>query len=98
MTNDNVKAVLQNDSAPDLRMSSSIPPDLRRGVVLQGAFGSDDARKEFMQTITKHGIEFLQISNSPLQQPINEDLSMIEELALALGKFWALKSNKRKQP
>ncbi|GEM_PF-2958997 len=97
MANDNNKAVLLHKTALELQASSPVPPDLRRGVVLQGNFGSDAAREEFAQTITNHGVEFLQISNSPIPQPTSEDLSMIEDLALALGKFWALRSGKGRQ-
>jgi hypothetical protein len=56
-------------------------------VILQGHFDSDEAREEFFQAFTSHGVEFLRVANSPLPQPSPKDRSLIEEIARAIACF-----------
>ncbi len=86
-------ALLMNDTQ-NVETLSSAYPDPTVGVVIQDNFSSDEARTEFMQTITSHGITFLRCANTPLPDPSEEDLNLLGRLAKVLIGLWS-NDNKR---
>jgi hypothetical protein len=77
------------DDMLDAETSTVEPSDPTFGVVIQDNFSADEDRREFMQTITSHGITFLRCANTPLPEPTPDDLSLIERLANVLSGLWA---------
>lgn len=87
-------SALPIDDTMDTKMSAVSYPDPTVGVVIQDNFSSDEDRTEFMQTITRHGITFLRCANTPLPDPSEEDLNLLERLAKVLIGLWS-NDNKR---
>jgi hypothetical protein len=88
---DNGKAILARKTTPEIQADSALPPE-QHSVVLQGTFGSDADREEFVQTITRHGFASLYCTKPPTPLSSDDDLNFIEKLVGALIKFRARRS------
>ena len=97
MTRENIEIISPYEVSEKLKASLQAPVDSHFSLVLQGTFGSDTAREEFVQAFSSHGIAFLRCAKTPFPPPSSDDLSMIEKLARVLSGVWAHQSGEEKQ-
>ena len=93
MSRNNVATVLPFTGTQQIQAPTAPLVDPVKSVILQGAFTSETAPDEFLQSVTMHGVTFLRCASFPLPRPTINDLSSIERLARTLSRIWSHQSD-----